>query len=210
MKFLLLIVCLIFCQSCFFLTASQTKKLNQINSIKPIDIIIVPGLPLHDGQWSTLLKSRVLWSEFLYRKGITSNVLYSGNAVYTPWIEGSSMALYANQLGINSDHILIDTMAEHSTENLFYGYQVAKQKGFKTIAVASDPFQCEMLKKFARENFKETIYFLPIIYDSIRNKMQLEFTIDTSITKRLNFISLETRGYRERLKGTRGKLIKKD
>jgi hypothetical protein len=85
----------------------------------------------------------------------------------------------------------------------------AKAMGCKTIAVATDPFQCAMLQKFAKKNIKDEIYFLPIIYDSIRNQMRIELAIDTNLTKVLNFIPLEQRqDYKERLNGTRGRHIK--
>lgn len=197
-------------QSCIFFGTRQHKHYKSVEQIKPVDVIIVPGLPLYNGQWDTLLKARIIWSSFLYKKGIASNILYSGNAVYTVWKEGPSMALYAKQLNIRSENILIDTIAEHSTENLFYSYHQAKRMGFKTIAVATDPFQCAMLQKFAKKNFKEEIYFLPIIYDSIREEMKIELSIDTNITKATNFIPLEQRqDYKERLNGTRGKHIPK-
>ena len=157
-----------------------------------------------------MLKTRILWSQYLFTHGWTKNVLYSGNAVYTPWVEGSSMALFANQLGIDNAHILIDTIAQHSTENLYYGYQLAKQKGFKTIAVATDPFQCKMLMKYARKNFTEPVYFLPIIYDSIKSAMKIDLVIDTSLTRKKNFVPIEqVQSYQERMNGTRGKHIKK-
>jgi uncharacterized SAM-binding protein YcdF (DUF218 family) len=202
--------CLIGLSSCFFLGPSPKKRLQKIADIKPVDVVIVPGLPLYHGQWDTLLKTRMLWSEFLIKKGYAKYVLYSGNAVYTPWMEGPSMALIAQQLGIDSTQILIDTIAEHSTENLHYSYLMAKEKGFKSIAVATDPFQCAMLHKFARKNFEEEIYFLPVIYDSIKARTNVEVRIDTTRTKKKNFKSLEERqGYKERLKGTRGKEIRK-
>ncbi|MFL5765545.1 MAG: YdcF family protein [Bacteroidia bacterium] len=197
--------------SCVFFKSRQDVHYKSVEKIKPIDVIIVPGLPLYGGKWDTLLKARIIWSGFLYKKGIASKILYSGNAVYTPWKEGPSMALYAVQLGIKNEHILIDTIAEHSTENLYYGYQLAKAQGCKTIAVATDPFQCAMLQKFAKKNFKEEIYFLPIIYDSIRSQMNIDLSIDTTATRSINFVSLEQRqGYHERLNGTRGRHIKKE
>lgn len=197
------------CSSCFFLGPSPKKRLQKIRDIQPIDVAIVPGLPLEQGQWDTLLKTRMLWSEFLLRRGYVKNVIYSGNAVYTPWMEGPSMALIARQLGIDSSRIFIDTIAEHSTENLYYSYLMAKAKGFNRIAVATDPFQCAMLHKFAKKNFEEEIYFLPVIYDSIINRTNVEVRIDTTLTKKKNFRSLEERqGYKERLKGTRGKGIR--
>lgn len=205
-----LIICVLLFQSCFFLGPSPRKRLAKVAAVKPIDVAIIPGLPLYQGKWDTLLKARILWSEFLIKKGYVNNVLYSGSAVYSSWIEGSSMALYAKALGIDSNHVLIDTMAEHSTENLYYGYLLAKQKGFKTIAVATDPFQCAMLHKFARKNFLEEIYFIPVIYDSISGRTSFEFNIDTVLTKKKGFVSLpERQKYKDRMKGTRGKNIPK-
>ena len=113
MRVIIFFFALLFFCSCFFLGPSPRKRLLIAESVKPIDIAIVPGLPLYHGKWDTLLKSRLLWSAYLYKKGIVSNVLYSGNAVYTPWVEGPSMALFANQLGVPNDHIVIDTIAEH-------------------------------------------------------------------------------------------------
>jgi vancomycin permeability regulator SanA len=209
MRIIFFIFCFISLSSCFFIGSSQNRDYKKAEQMKPIDVIIVPGLPLYNGQWDTLLKARIIWSDYLYKKGIASNVLYSGNAVYTKWREGPSMALFAAQLGIKNENILIDTIAEHSTENLFYGYQLAKEKGFKTIAVATDPFQCSLLNKYAKKHFKETIYFIPIIYDSIRDEMKIQLQIDSTLNIKPNFIPLEERqDYKERLNGTRGKHIK--
>ncbi len=206
---LMVIGCLIGLSSCFFLGPSPKKRLQKIADIKPVDVVIVPGLPLYQGQWDTLLKTRMLWSEFLIKRGYAKHVIYSGNAVYTPWMEGPSMALIAQKLGIDSTQILVDTMAEHSTENLHYSYLMAKAKGLKSIAVATDPFQCAMLHKFAKKNFEEEIYFLPVIYDSIKARTGIEVYIDTALTRKRNFRSLEERqGYKDRMKGTRGKQIK--
>lgn len=207
-----LVICflLLTMSSCFFFGPSPRKRLKHIESIKPIDVAIVPGLPLYHGKWDTLLKSRMLWSQYLFKKGLVSNVLYSGNAVYTPWMEGPSMALFADQLGIPRKNIIIDTIAEHSTENLFYSYHQAKKLGYKTIAVATDPFQCAMLHKYAKKNFNETIYFIPIVYDSIRPIMTIELDIDTTLTVKKNFVPIEERqDYKDRFKGTTGKNIKK-
>jgi len=210
MRLIVFIFCSLLLSSCFFLGPTPRKLLQTAEAAKPIDIVIVPGLPLYHGKLDTLLKSRLLWSHYLFKKGIVSNVLYSGNAVYTPWIEGSSMALFANQLGIEDKNIVIDTIAEHSTENLFYGYYQAKNMGYKTIAIATDPFQCAMLHKYAKKNFKETIYFIPIIYDSIKPKMGMNLVIDTTLTVKKNFIPIEERlDYKDRFKGTTGKNIKK-
>lgn len=209
MRVFFIILCGLILNACFFLGPTPKKRLNSLKQQESIDVAVVPGLPLYHGKWDTLLKARILWSEFLFKKGYVKNILYSGNAVYSPWQEGPSMALYAKQLDIPEQHILIDTLAEHSTENLFYGYLLAKQKGYKTIAVATDPFQCALLQKFARKHFKEEVIFIPIVYDSIRGRSAIELEIDTTLTKKSGFIPLnERQNYKDRLKGTRGKNIR--
>jgi uncharacterized SAM-binding protein YcdF (DUF218 family) len=174
----------------------------------PIDVAIVPGLPLENGQWDTLLKTRIRWSEFLYKKGYVKNIVYSGSAVQTPWIEGSTMALYAKALGIDSQHVFVDTLAEHSTENLYFSYKLAREHGFKTIALATDPFQCAMLHRFAKKKMKVDLFFLPVISDSLLSHAG-PVIIDTSLTRKRGFVALsERQDMKTRLKGTRGLTLK--
>jgi hypothetical protein len=72
-----------------------------VDSIKnPYDIVILPGVPLEDTTWSWTMKGRIYWSEYLYDKGITKNLMYSGSAVYTPYVKGKIILLYAMALGI--------------------------------------------------------------------------------------------------------------
>jgi uncharacterized SAM-binding protein YcdF (DUF218 family) len=203
------ILTLFFLQACYLFGPSPRKRLSQCEKIKPIDVAIVPGLPLFHGQWDTLLKTRMLWSVYLYKKGYVKNIIFSGNAVYTKWKEGCCMADIAKKLGVKEEHIFIDTIAEHSTENLFYGNELAKKNGFKTVALASDPFQCGMLYKFARKKMDANIYFLPVIFDSIQNIFNVNVVLDTMMNVKQGFITLEERHSQiERLKGTRGKNIK--
>ena len=196
-------------QACYLLGPSPRKRLKQCATIKPLDAVIVPGLPLFHGQWDTLLKTRMLWSVYLYKRGYVKNIIFSGNAVYTKWREGNCMADIAKQLGVKEENIFVDTIAEHSTENLFYGNELAKMNGFKTVALASDPFQCGMLYKFAKKKMEAKIHFLPVIFDSIQNNFAVNVILDTTRNIKPGFISLEERqSQAQRLKGTRGKNIK--
>ncbi|MGM0505436.1 MAG: YdcF family protein, partial [Bacteroidota bacterium] len=87
----------------FFLT-----NFNQLNAKTPeiknkettYDVIIVPGVPFNDDFWTDVLLGRIYWSHYLYENGITKNIIYSGSAVYTPYIESEIMAMYGRQLGI--------------------------------------------------------------------------------------------------------------
>ncbi len=196
-------------QACYLFGPSPRKRLKQCEKVKPIDVAIVPGLPLYKGQWDTLLKTRMLWSVYLYKKGYVKNLIFSGNAVYTKWREGNCMSDIAKKLGVDEKNIFVDTIAEHSTENLFFGNELAKRKGFKTVALATDYFQCGMLYKFARRKIDKKIYFLPVIFDSIQKDFNVSVVLDTTLNVKPDFIPLEERqSQSERLKGTRGKKIK--
>lgn len=157
---------LFFMTSCSFSSKTCTKLLEK-SMKEPYDIVIVPGVPFENGKWSYTMKGRVCWSKYLYDKGITQNVIYSGADVYSPYCEAEIMALYAEKLGIPRDHIFTEVKAEHSTENVYYSYQKARKLGFRRIALASDQFQTKMLKRFTRIKVSDKVGLIPIVTDSL-------------------------------------------
>ena len=186
------------------------RKLYAEAAHKKYDVIIVPGVPFENGVWSRTMKGRVYWSKYLYDQGVTKNIIYSGSAVYSPYCEAEIMALYATALGIPREHIFAETRAEHSTENLYYSYQKAKQLGFKTIALASDPFQTRALRRFARKRVSPELGLIPMVVDTMK-RLEPSMTdpaIDAKLAFRPSFISLVKReGFWKRLRGTMGKNI---
>ncbi len=177
-----------------FSCASPQKSYYKAVNKAPYDVIIVPGIPYQNGNWaSNIMKDRVVWSFFLYTRGITHHIIYSGNAVYTPYIEGRIMALHALALGIPDSTVFSEMKAEHSTENIVFSYQMAKKMGFKKIAVATDPFQSNALKFFAWDKSLK-VTFIPIIYDSLNSiYVDSNFHIDPSSAYLNDFIPLPQR-----------------
>lgn len=185
------------------------KDLAKAAVVKPFDAIIVPGVPFKNGTWDSVMKARVVWSYILYKDGYTRNVIYSGSSVYSPYYESKIMGLYAEQLGIPKEHIFYESEARHSTENVYYSYLLAKKHGFKSIALATDPFQSSMLRSFTRKRFETEIYHVPFIADSLKLYNHLNPSIATESAKATtDFISIkETETFRQRLRGTFGKNI---
>jgi hypothetical protein len=209
MRTLIAITCLLLLSSCYFLGPSPAKRYRKSVALRPFDAVIVPGLPFNDGKWDTLVKTRIMWAVYLYQKGITKNIIFSGNAVYTPYMEGKAMAIYARALGVDAAHIFTDTLAEHSTENVYYSYEIAKANGFKNVALATDPFQSYMLHKYSRKHFKNTIYLLPVVYDSIETMMRNEPIADTRPAFVENFTSIKDKQTTsQRLRASKGKRLK--
>ena len=170
---------------CFLFSPSAEKTNRKYLPNAPYDAIIVPGVPYDGKHWSEAMRNRVQWSIYLYKKGIAKNIIYSGAAVYTEYEEARVMALYGEALGIPKEHIFLDPRAEHSTENVYYSYRVAKKHGFQKIALATDPFQLNGMRKFIKK-FELPVDLLPIIEDSLMKQDLTEPDIDPSSAKCAN------------------------
>lgn len=205
-KFSLLILFFgVLCFSCLKQSAGKALHTNKKNI--PYDAIIVPGYPFQDTIWHDIMKIRVYWSHYLYENGYTNHVIYSGAAVYSPFVESKIMKAYGIALGIPEEAIYVDTMARHSTENLYYSYQLAKKLGFTKIALATDPFQNAPLVRFAKSNNID-VDFLPIVFDTLKKIEKKDPEIDPAQASVSEFVPLPDKlGFFERLKGTMGKKI---
>jgi uncharacterized SAM-binding protein YcdF (DUF218 family) len=182
------------------------KSYREALPYSPYDVIIVPGIPYHDQDWaSNVMKSRVIWACFLYSRGIGRNLIFSGNANYSPYVEGKIMALHAIALGVPRDHVFSETKAEHSTENLVYSFWMAQKMGFKKIALATDPFQSNTLKTYAWD-LGLRVTFIPVIYDSTGTyAVDPSFHVDPSSAFVKDFIPLSKRNNPlKRVLGTMG------
>jgi uncharacterized SAM-binding protein YcdF (DUF218 family) len=208
-KYYLFFLSLILLFSCVRLRPKPDILFQRALKNKPYDVIIVPGVPFNGVRWDTVMKGRVLWATYLVKKGIAKNIIFSGGAVYTPYYESKIFGLYAEALGIPKKHIFVDTLAEHSTENVYYSYQIAKKMGFKKIAVATDPFQSAQLMGFTKRKIESGVAFIPFVEDSLKQMRNINVAIDPSSAKVENFRPItETQSRFYRLKGTLGKNIK--
>jgi uncharacterized SAM-binding protein YcdF (DUF218 family) len=139
----------------------------------PYDAVVVPGIQYDTANLSMFYKSRILWAKMLYDKGITKNIIFSGGAVYTPYKEGMVMKIIADSLGIPPEHTFAETKAKHSNENVYYGWQMAREMGFTNIALATDPVQSWLFGLFAF-TYKDGLPRLPVLKESLRaSKMKL-------------------------------------
>lgn len=142
MRYSAILVVLIF----VFAASCSIKKLvlkkNEKSFAKaPFDAVIVPGYPFDAPSHKELFSIRVHWAKALYERGVAKNIIFSGAAVHTPYIEGKIMKIFADSLGIPAEHLFEETEALHSNQNITKGKKLAKKLGFKKIAIATDPFQ---------------------------------------------------------------------
>lgn len=212
MKFKQIHFSLILCILLFFVSCkirNQEKYyLKAKEEFKCFDAIIVPGYPFHEDNWDRVMKMRVYWAKYLWDNQMTKNIIFSGGAVYSKYSECKIMKLYALELGIPEAHIYLDSLAEHSTENVFYSSIIAKENNFETIALASDPFQSKLVKKFIKKlNRKRdvNIQLLPIMMDTLLEMNTKDFKIDYHKAVGSNFVDIvNTQSKIYRFKGTLG------
>jgi uncharacterized SAM-binding protein YcdF (DUF218 family) len=191
---------------CMFSSKTQQRLFAKVKD-RQFDLIIVPGIQFENNSWNRTMKGRVYWSKYLFEKGIAKNIMYSGSAVSTPYCEAKIMAQYALALGIPAGHIFIETRAEHSTENVYYSYKLAKKMGFKTIALATDPFQSKQLRRFIRKKVDSDLAIIPFVVDTLKviEPGMVDPLIDYKQSFKEEFISLKDReSFWKRLRGTRG------
>ena len=195
--------------SCLNLGADRSYK--RYVAEMPYDAIIVPGVPFENGAWSDIMKMRVHWATHLYKQKITKNIIFSGSSVYSPYVESKIMALYAEQLGVNPEHIYTEERAEHSSENLYYSYKLAKDNGLNKVALATDPFQGSFLRGFAHKIKIRDIGFLPVVFDELKTLDLTTPEIDPSSAYVEDFVSIvEREDSKKRFMGTMGKFIEFD
>lgn len=171
------------------------RQLYTVNAAAaPYDVVIIPGLPFDTPTPNNLFKARMLWSKDLYDKGLVKNIIYSGAAVHTPYIEGEVMKEISMLLGIPAEHTFAETKAEHTVNNIEEGLKLARQMGFSKVAVATDPFQTAFLKRHIDKN-KLPIALLPFDLDSFSRfeKQALpHFNSERAFVK--DFVPLKERG----------------
>jgi uncharacterized SAM-binding protein YcdF (DUF218 family) len=150
----------------------RTEKLYvKAQAKQPFDAIIVPGVPYDDDSFSQVMTMRVRWAVHLYEKGITKNIIFSGGAVYNEYTECKIMSMYAQGLGVPVECIFLDTLAQHSTENMFYSWHLAQFHRLENVALATDQFQTAMLRSFGRKMKRRLgadITLIPAIIDTLK------------------------------------------
>ena len=209
MKLILYISLLILSMSSCALFQPSAKKLNHraLSAHKQYDAVIVPGVPFMEPKWDATMQMRVLWAIHLYKNGKTKKIIMSGSSVYSPYVEAQIMKLYAIEFGVPAEDIIVEDKAQHSTENVWYGYKLAKSLGLEKVALSTDPFQTRMTYRFGKRRLKDLMY-MPVIFDTLKTLPRevpeinyLPHTID-------NFVPIpETQSFGYRFRGTMGKHI---
>lgn len=104
----------------------------------PLDVAVVLGCPADDdGQASLCELCRIKSAVRAYREGRVRNLLFSGNAAHSPFVEADVMADLAEQNGVPKDHVLREPRAYTTWQNLRYAKQLLDEKKLQTVLIVS-------------------------------------------------------------------------
>lgn len=187
----------------------SAKKLTNraLSATKQYDAVIVPGVPFLEPKWDRTMQMRVMWAIHLYKNGSTKKIIMSGSSVYSPYVEAEIMKLYAIECGVPAEDIIVEDKAQHSTENVWYGYKLAKSLGHEKVALCTDPFQTRMTYRFGKKRLKDLKY-LPVLFDTLKTLPHSDPIINYQPLKINNFVPItETQSFGYRFRGTMGKHI---
>jgi len=202
-----------FGNSCILYRMKSKPMYNHYIKYAPFDAIIVPGYPYYGEKWEDVVKIRVLWAKYLYEQGYAKHIIFSGSAVYSPYIESRIMKEYAIALGIDSNAIFTEEKAEHSTENVYYSYKLAQEHGWENVALATDYVQVKMVRNFVSKEQIPVVYLPMLIHivDTMQAFNRPAPPINDSVAFVPDFVPItERESMHKRWKGTRGKNIKKE
>lgn len=121
-----------------------------------VDAAVVPGCPNEpDGRVSECQWRRAAWGAEMWRSGLARNLIASGAAAHTPYVEAETLRDAMVEMGVPADRVVLETQALHSDENIAFSMVVADHLGFRTLAVASDLGHsgglCWMARRWGRD-----------------------------------------------------------
>ena len=184
----LVVIILVAKASSVLLRQTMATIYSESMQLAPFDVVIVPGIPYDSANPNIMLKARMFWAKNLFEKVHTRHIIFSGNAVHSPYIDGQCLKITADSLGIPTARTYVELRALHGTENIDLGIAMAKQLGFKNIAIATDPFQTAYLKYYEKKN---NAPYLPMPVDSIKAYDKSLPAINTCELKVENFVPLK-------------------
>jgi hypothetical protein len=160
-----------------------------------VDVLVVPGCPTaEDGSIGRCLAARVAWAERLHREGVADNIIVTGGAVYTPWVEAEVMAAALAELGVPADSIWLETHALHTDENMYNAMLIAQAQGWDTFAVASHlphaRTACRQLESWGSECTPKTMD-MPYVWKAIPQQQERLDVLDVAPVQ--DWVDLETR-----------------
>ena len=119
---------------------------------RPADVIIVLGSQVRaDGEPSNSLRSRTLRGIQLYQEGYAPRLFLTGGVGRFPPAEAQVMRRLALQAGVPDSALVLDEAATSTQESIATAARLARERGWRTALIVSDPFHIYRARQMARD-----------------------------------------------------------
>lgn len=171
----LYILCLILvCFMVGFVFIRKHFKKGSYNQGQKREVMIVLGYPAKkDGSVSPILRERINKAADLYHTGIAEVVICSGAAVANIHVEADVMARALMELGVDDRHIIRETKARGTYENLVKSREIMHEIGAKKAVIVTSPWHMRKASSYA--------FRLGIDHTLEKSKVPKEFIIGVGI-----------------------------
>lgn len=128
--------------------ARQIARQSDLVEDHPADVIIVMGAAEYRGRPSPVLKARLNHALLLYLKGLAPYILTTGGAGGDPhYTEGEVGRAYLTELGIPSEHILVEPEGTTTAQSLDAAAEIMRRMDMHSCIVVSDGYHIYRSKR---------------------------------------------------------------
>ncbi len=127
-------------------TSSQTDEARRVDAIIILGSAVWPG-----GQPSPSLHARTQHAIHLYRAGYAPHMILCGGLGQNPPAESEVMRELAEQAGVPSEALFLDTLSHSTEQNLANAKALMDEHGWRTALIVSDPFHLLRAQIIARD-----------------------------------------------------------
>jgi len=119
---------------------SQVYSYSALSSLKQVDVALVLGAGIHEGELSPVFRERVNHGIYLVENNQADYLLLTGGFSEGEKISDSRAAAnYAQEMGVDSSKILLEEKSEFTYYNVVYAKEIMEANGLETALVVSDP-----------------------------------------------------------------------
>ncbi len=128
-----------------------------------------------------------------FKAGRAKHIIFSGGATVKQFVEGQTMAAFAETQGVPSSDIVVEGRAKNTIQNIYFSNQIMQQKGWTSVEVVSSPSHLPraalILKQYSFQ-WKEQASQWPPEYSRIDiGRLYAEEIMDTFVLRWFGFSS---------------------
>ena len=122
-------------------TKNQIITSEDYSNLEDIDCIIILGAGIWGDKPSHMLEDRLLQGIELYKNGVASKIIMSGDHGREEYDEVNVMKDFAIEEGVPSDDIFMDHAGFSSYESIYRALYIANNLGLEAYGIGADPRQ---------------------------------------------------------------------